>query len=122
MAGDFLPPDPHAPAPPARRPPAARPTFLPPNAEPVASARRRDDRAFIGLVLGSGALGVLVITLGGLGFLTLPFSVAAWVLGAKARRRAPDHPHARVAMLLGVVGTVLALVATGVYAAVSPVD
>lgn len=122
MAGDFLPPDPHAPGPPPPRPPAARSTFAPPQGEPARSPRKRDDRAFVGLALGSGALAVLFLTVGGLYFLTLPFSVAAWVLGARTKRLTPEHPQAQVTLLLGIVGTVLAVVAGGVYIALSPVD
>lgn len=72
------------------------------------------------LALGAGALAVLVFTVGGLFFLTLPFSIAAWILGARLKEHVPQHPHAGVAVLLGIIGTVLGVVAGGLYIAIGP--
>jgi hypothetical protein len=102
VAHDFLPPDPYAD--PARAP-RPEPPRDPGSSEPPIAA----------LALGSAGLALLVLTTGSLFFLALPLSVAALVLGVRARRATPPPPRADVAVIIGAVGIVLGVIATVVW-------
>ena len=130
VQSEFLPPDPHAEAPPAPQP-AARPVFLPPDAAGAANAQPRSNTAVWALIFGSGSLGLLVFSAGLLFFLTLPASIAGWILGNRAKRLEGGHDQANVAVTIAIVGVVLGviaaavwivLVATGQYSTTSEVD
>jgi hypothetical protein len=127
---EFLPPDPHAQAPPAP-PLAARPAFLPPNATHPAPAQAQNNRAVASLIFGSGSLGLLFFSAGLLFFLTLPGSIAAWILGSRAKRLGTERDQANVAVIIAIAGVVLGviagvvwivLVATGEYSTTTEVD
>jgi hypothetical protein len=127
---EFLPPDPYAERPPAPQP-ASRPVFLPPNAPLHAPAQRQNNRAVAALIFGSGSLGLLVFSAGLLFFLTLPGSIAGWILGNRAKRLQSGRDQANVAVIIGIAGVVLgvlaaaiwiALVATGEYSTTTEVD
>jgi hypothetical protein len=111
---EFLPPDPYAEAPP-RPQPASRPVFLPPNATLPASAQAQNNRAVVALIFGSGSLGLLVFSAGLLFFLTLPASIAGWILGHRAKRLETGRDQANVAVILGIVGVVLSVIAAVVW-------
>jgi hypothetical protein len=111
---EFLPPDPYAEAPPPRQP-ASRPVFLPPNATLPASAQAQNNRAVVALIFGSGSLGLLVFSAGLLFFLTLPASIAGWILGHRAKRLETGRDQANVAVILGIVGVVLSVIAAVVW-------
>jgi hypothetical protein len=127
---EFLPPDPYAEAPPVSRP-GSRPDFLPPDATGAATAQPRDTKAVWALIFASGSLGLLVFSAGVLFFLTLPGSIAGWILGGRAKRGSDGRDQANVAVIISVVGVVLgviaaaiwiALFATGEYSTSSEVD
>jgi hypothetical protein len=111
---EFLPPDPYAKAPPPPQP-ASRPVFLPPNATLPASAQAQNNRAVVALIFGSGSLGLLVFSAGLLFFLTLPASIAGWILGHRAKRLETGRDQANVAVILGIVGVVLSVIAAVVW-------
>jgi hypothetical protein len=112
---EFLPPDPHAEAPPAPQP-AARPVFLPPHASlPPAAQQAQNTKAVWALILGSGSLGLLAFSAGLLFFLTLPASIAGWVLGARAKRMQSGREQANVAVIIAIIGVVLSVVAAAVW-------
>jgi hypothetical protein len=112
---DFLPPDPyeeHAPAP----QPAARPVFLPPNATiPPPGGQRQNGRATAALGLGAGGLGLLAFTAGMFFFLSIPASIAGWILGVQAKRRETGRDQANVAVIIGIVGVILGVIAGVVW-------
>jgi hypothetical protein len=110
VPSDFLPPDPDADARAAQRP-TAQPAFVPPNAPVPALAQGKDNRAVRALALGSAALGLLVFSAGMLFFLTLPGSIAGWLLGRRAQERGDGRDQANVAVIIGIVGTVLGVIA-----------
>jgi hypothetical protein len=111
VPSDFLPPDPHADPPPAAHP-SGRPVFVPPNAPvPVASAKGQNNRAVAALALGSAGLGLLFFSAGALFLLTLPASIAGWVLGRQAKERPTGRDQANVAVIIGIVGTALGVIA-----------
>ena len=115
MAPDFLPPDPNAEHPPAPQP-AARPVFLPPNATlPPAAGQAKNGRATAALGFGAGGLGLLVFSAGALFFLTVPASIAGWVLGHQAKRREIGRDQANIAVIIGIVGVVLGVIAAAVW-------
>jgi len=115
VAPDFLPPDPHAEAPPAPQP-AARPHFLPPNTPlPPVAGQRQNGRATAALALGAGGLGLLFFSVGMLFFLTIPASIAGWILGAQAKRRELGSDQANVAVVIGIVGVALGVIAAVVW-------
>jgi hypothetical protein len=127
---EFLPPDPYAEAPSAPQP-ALRPLFLPPDATQSAPAQPRSNRAVASLILGSGSLGLLFFSAGLLFFLTLPASIAGWVLGNRAKRQDTGRDQANVAVIIAITGVVLGviagvvwivLVATGQYSTTTEVD
>jgi hypothetical protein len=112
---DFLPPDPHADQAPAPQP-AARPVFLPPNATiPPPAGRRQNGRATTAVALGAGSLGLLAFSAGMLFFLTIPASIAGWILGVQAKRREAGRDQANVAVILGIVGLVASVIAAAVW-------
>jgi hypothetical protein len=127
---EFLPPDPHAEASPAPQP-VSRPVFLPPNATHPAPAQAQNNRAVASLIFGSGSLGLLVFSAGLLFFLTLPGSIAAWILAKRAKRVDTARDQANVAVIIAIAGVVLGviagivwivLVATGEYSTTTEVD
>jgi hypothetical protein len=119
------PPEPPAPAaaePPApaqAEPPRAGPTFT--RAAPRPGAR--NGAAVWAVVLGITGLALLVLSLGSLFVLTLPCSVAAWVLAARARRQiesgATSHGdgQATAALWLGRIGVIAGVAAMVVFVA-----
>jgi hypothetical protein len=111
---EFLPPDPYADA-----TPSSQPGFLPPTAgQAAASPERQDSRAVWALIFGSGSLGLLVFSAGLLFFVTLPASIAGWVLGAKAKRMAEGRrDQANVAVIVAIVGCVLSVIAAAIWIA-----
>jgi hypothetical protein len=111
---EFLPPDPYAEAPPAPQP-ASRLVFLPPNPTLPASAQAQNNRAVVAMIFGSGSLGLLVFSAGLLFFLTLPASIAGWILGNRAKRLETGRDQANVAVILGIVGVVLSVIAAVVW-------
>jgi hypothetical protein len=111
---EFLPPDPHADAPPAPQP-ASRPAFLPPHATLPAPAQGQNNHAVAALILGAGSLGLLVFSAGLLFFLTLPGSIAGWILGNRAKRAETGRDQANVAVIIAIVGVVLSVIAGAVW-------
>ena len=112
---EFLPPDPHAEAPPAPQP-AARPVFLPPHAAlPPAAQQAQNNKAVWAMILGSGSLGLLAFSVGLLLVITLPASIAGWVLGARAKRMQSGRDQANVAVIIAVIGVVLSVIAAAVW-------
>ena len=111
---EFLPPDPHAEAPPAPQP-ASRPDFLPPRATLPAPAQGQNNRAVAALILGAGSLGLLVFSAGVLFFLTLPGSIAGWILGHRAKGPDTGGDQANVAVIIAIVGVVLSVIAGVVW-------
>jgi hypothetical protein len=67
--------------------------------------------AITSCVLGVTSLAALVLTVGLLFFLTLPFSVAAWALGRRGRRHATSTTRGLylAGEVTGLIGTVIAL-------------
>ena len=112
---EFLPPDPHAADDPAPQP-AARPVFLPPNATvaPV-PGQRRNGRATAAVAFGAGGLGLLFFSAGALFFLTVPASIAGWILGNQAKRGEAGRDQANVAVIIGIIGVVLGVIAGVVW-------
>jgi hypothetical protein len=96
VAPDFLPPDPYAEGP--------RPN-------PPVPGRGKNNRAVTALGLGAAGLAVLVTTVGALFIVSLPASIAAWILGRQAQRHETGRDQARVAVTIGIVGTVLGVIA-----------
>jgi uncharacterized membrane protein len=112
VPSDFLPPDPHADAPQD----AGRVVFVPPTAPPSRPAPKREsNRAVTALAAGAAALGLLVFTAGVLFFVTLPASIAGWVLGNQAKHAGVRTDQANVAVIIGIVGTVSGVVAAVVW-------
>ena len=111
---EFLPPDPYAEAPPAPQP-ASRPAFLPPDSAPGAPGQAQNNRAVAALIFGSGSLGLLVFSAGLLFFLTLPASIAGWILGNRAKRQDNGRDQANVAVIIAIVGVVLSVIAGVVW-------
>jgi hypothetical protein len=115
VPSQFLPPDPHADVPGANRPgahrPSPQPVFVPPNAQVPVAAKGQNNRAVAALALGSAGLGVLFFSAGALFLLTLPASIAGWVLGRQAKERPTGRDQANVAVIIGIVGTALGVIA-----------
>jgi hypothetical protein len=111
VPSDFLPPDPYADA------PQERPAFAPPDAPSGAAGAgsAEANRAVLALAAGAAALGLLAFTAGMLFFVTLPASIAGWVLGNQAKRTGTHADQAHVAVIMGVVGTIAGVVATIVW-------
>ena len=68
------------------------------------------------LILGCVGVALFFFSVGVLSFLTLPLSATAWGMGRSARRQGLGPPAA-AGMWLGVVGTVLGVLALGGCAA-----
>jgi hypothetical protein len=108
VPSDFLPPDPYADA------QQERPAFAPPGLSHQAG-NAESNRAVVALAAGAAALGLLAFTAGMLFFVTLPASIAGWVLGKRARRAGTRVDQANVAVIMGVVGTIAGVAATIVW-------
>lgn len=115
MPSEFLPPDPYDDAQPTSQP-ASRPVYLPPHATlPPAPGRRENGRATTGLAFGAGGLGLLFFSAGALFFLTIPASIAGWILGHQAKRGEDGHDQAKLAVIIGIVGVVFGVIAGVVW-------
>jgi len=90
----------------------ARPRFEP---KPPRAPQPTDARAVWALVLSIGALSLLLISLGTLFILTLPLSVAAWVLALRAG--AADGGRATAALWLARIGVIAGVAAAIVFIA-----
>jgi predicted secreted protein len=94
---------------------AERPAFLGPTPEP------RNGAATTSLVCGIIGLLVVVFTLGGGFWLSLPFSIVAWLKGATGRRDVASgavktgDATAHAGRVLGIVGVVLAVIGVIVW-------
>jgi hypothetical protein len=111
---DFLPPDPSAEQAPAPQP-AARPVFLPPNAPLPSAGEGQNGRATAAVAFGAGGLGLLAFSVGALFFLTIPASIAGWILGVQAKRRPVGRDQANIAVIIGIVGVILGVIAGAVW-------
>ena len=107
----------HVPKPVAAAPAQQRPLYLQAPSQPGNGA------ATASLVFGILGLTVLILTLG-IGFLfSLPASIAAWVAGAKGRKRVSSGQTtsgdglAHAGVILGIVGVVLGIVGMVVWVA-----
>ena len=113
-----VPPQPTAPARP--EPPAAGPTFVRPSAT---AQGERNSAAVWAVALGITGLALLVLSLGSLFVVTLPCSIAAWVLGARARRQIDSGASGRgkgqavAALWLGRIGVIAGVAAMVVFIA-----
>ena len=116
VQSEFLPPDPHAEAPPAPQP-ASRAVFLPPDPGGAGTAKPQNNKAVWALIFGSGSLGLLVFSAGLLFFLTLPASIAGWVLGSRAKRASNGRDQANVAVIIAIIGLILSVIAAGIWIA-----
>ena len=112
------PPEQQQPAPP--EPPRTGPSFV---KQTASGPRERNSAAVWALVLGIGGLALLVLSLGSLFVLTLPCSVAAWVLAARARNQLRGgvtqvgSGQATAALWLGRIGVIAGVAAMGVFIA-----
>lgn len=100
--------------------PAAAPDPLPIPGPPVfVQAQRRDGRPGTALALGLTSLCLVIFTFGIAAFLALPLGIAAWSVGACSARRPPaevgltGRNTARTGMWLGVMATLLSVLALG---------
>jgi uncharacterized membrane protein YbaN (DUF454 family) len=106
-----------APYEPPAPPEPTGPTFVPPAAQPG----ERNATAVWALVLGIVGLTLLVLSLGSLFMLTLPCSIAAWVLARRAHRRieqgrtAHGDGQATAALWLGRIGVIAGVAAMVVF-------
>jgi hypothetical protein len=114
VPSEFLPPDPYAEAPPAPQP-ASRPLFLPPTATLPAPREGQNNRAVAALIVGSASLGLLFFSAGLLFFVTIPGSIAAWILGHRAKRLDTGQDQANVAVIIAIAGLVLGVIAAAVW-------
>jgi hypothetical protein len=102
------------------QPPAGGPTFVRSGA---AGTRERNATAVWALVLGVTALALLLLSFGSLFVLTLPCSVGAWVLAARARKQLEGSPgqagagQAVAALWLGRIGVIAGVAAMVVFVA-----
>ena len=98
---------------PGREPP--RPRFEP---APRAPRSGPSAQAIWALVLAIGGLALLLLSLGTLFILTLPCSVAAWVLALRARGTTPgDGGQATAALWIARIGVVAGIAAAVVFIA-----
>jgi hypothetical protein len=111
VPSEFLPPDPYADA----QQEGGRSVFAPPG---TVAAKPERNRAVLALALGAAALGLLALSSGVLFPATLPACIAAWVLGRRATQAAGGSDQGNVAVIMGIVGTVLSLIAAGVWIAI----
>ncbi len=92
-----------------------RPRFEP---APPAPRSGPNAQAVWALVLSIGALSLLLISLGTLFILTLPCSVAGWVLALRARGAAPgDGGQATAALWIARIGVIAGIAAAVVFIA-----
>jgi hypothetical protein len=107
VAQSFLPPDPNAPADPSPRPPAAG------GPGRAVSAPVGRDRSKLGLGLSVAGLAVLVLSSGLGSPASVPLSAAGWLVGRRSRRPdpGPGIDHANLAVVIGVIGVALGLIA-----------
>jgi hypothetical protein len=98
--------------------PASGPTFVKPGPGPSAQANRA---AIWAIWLGITGVALLVLSLGSLFLLTLPLSIAAWVLAGRARAQiasgATTHGEgqATAALWLGRIGVIAGVAALVVF-------
>jgi hypothetical protein len=111
VPSEFLPPDPYADTPSESGPPV----FAPPGAPP---GRRESHHAVLALAAGAAALGLLALSTGAAFFLTLPASIAGWVLGLRAKRIEGGRDQGNVAVIMGIVGTILGVAAGAIWIAI----
>ena len=108
-----------APAPLPEPPPSA-PTFIRPSG---AANGERNSAAVWALALGIGGLSLLLVSFGSLFILTLPCSIAAWVLAVRARRQLEGGltqmgaGQATAALWLGRIGVIAGVAAMVVFVA-----
>jgi hypothetical protein len=100
---------------PPRRAPAPAPQLLPPVFVHRRPAAGRGGGSSA-LVLGVVGLATLAFSFGLLAIFSLPLSVAAWVVGSRARRHSPRPGAASAGQVLGIIGSVASVVALGVVA------
>ena len=79
------------------------------------TAQPQNTKAVWALIFGSGSLGLLVFSAGLLFFLTLPGSIAGWILGNRAKRAETGRDQANVAVIIAIVGVVLSVIAGAVW-------
>ena len=91
----------------------ARPRFEP--QQPPPAPRPTDARAIWALVLSVGALSLLLVSLGTLFILTLPLSIAAWVLALRAGTA--DGGRATAALWIARIGVIAGIAAAIVFIA-----
>jgi hypothetical protein len=91
-----------------------RPRFEPAPPAPRSGPSRQ---AVWALVLSIGALSLLLISLGTLFILTLPCSVAGWVLALRARGAAGETGQATAALWIARIGVIAGMVAAIVFIA-----
>jgi hypothetical protein len=93
----------------------ARPRFEP---APRAPRSGPSAQAIWALVLAIGGLSLLLLSLGTLFLLTLPCSIAAWVLALRARGNAPgDGGQATAALWIARIGVIAGIAAAVVFIA-----
>jgi hypothetical protein len=104
--------------PPVDRTPPPTPVF----AQPERGRRAERNRAAVwALAFGIAGLVLLLLSFGTLFIVTLPCSVAAWVMGAQARRRidsgetAQGSGQATAALWLGRIGVIAGIAAMVVF-------
>jgi hypothetical protein len=98
---------------PGREPP--RPQFEP---APPAPRSGPGAQAVWALVLAIGGLALLLVSLGTLFILTLPCSIAAWVLALRARGAGPgDGGQATAALWIARIGVIAGIAAAIVFIA-----
>jgi hypothetical protein len=113
--GDWLPP--RAPDRQPQQPFERAPERPVPDRPVFAQAGRTNGLAIGGLVLGTCGLALLLLSVGTLFVLTIPCSVAAWLLSARARIRIATGQEetgaaqAKWGYILGVAGVVLGVAA-----------
>jgi hypothetical protein len=111
---------PEQPAETSAQAPASGPTFVRSGA---GGTRERNATAVWALVLGVTALALLLLSFGSLFVLTLPCSVAAWVLAVRARKQLEGSPgqagagQAVAALWLGRIGVIAGVAAMVVFVA-----
>ena len=102
------------------QPPPGGPTFVKPNA---AAAGQGNRTAGWAMALGITGLALLVLSLGSLFLLTLPLSVASWLLAGRARAQiqsgatAQGEGQATAALWLGRIGVIAGVAALVVFIA-----
>jgi hypothetical protein len=113
-------PAPARPEPPRTEPPRPEPAFV---RDGVAAAGPRNGAAIWAVALGITGLALLALSLGSLFVVTLPCSIAAWVLGLRARRQIESGAttqgdgQATAALWLGRIGVIAGVAAMVVFIA-----